>query len=100
MELNFNWKYKNYELRACPKHLVKFNDDDKNETIDFVKWNDDHTSCFSLAYWIKNKERYDLTIVGNRAFEYIEDEDIDIVWTHLKAAQKILDAYWGVININ
>ena len=37
-ELDFNWKYKDYELRACPTSLARLNPDDKNTTIDFVKW--------------------------------------------------------------
>ena len=38
MELNFNWKYKDYELRACPKTLARLNKEDQNETIDLIKW--------------------------------------------------------------
>ena len=34
--LEFNWEYKDYALRACPKHLVKLKEDEPNETIDFM----------------------------------------------------------------
>ena len=34
MELKFSYKYKDYELRACPKRLVRFNEDEsKNGAI-------------------------------------------------------------------
>ena len=32
-ELDFNWKYKDYELRACPASLIRLSPDDKNTTI-------------------------------------------------------------------
>ena len=97
MELKFSYKYKDYELRACPERLVKFQEDEKNETIDFVKWNMDSKGdryCFSLAYWIRDKEGYDLKFVGNRPFEHIDAEDVEAVWTALKMAQEVLDAWF------
>ena len=53
MELEFSYKYKDYELRACPKRLVRFNEDEPNETIDLIKWetaDDGKRYCYSLAY--------------------------------------------------
>lgn len=83
MELNFNWKYKDYELRACPKILARLNKEDQNETIDLIKWgahNDGEKYCFSLAYWKRGSEGFDLSLVGSRVFEYIDEEDLEIVW--------------------
>ena len=97
MELNFNWKYKEYELRACPKQLARLSDDSKNETIDLIKWNthdDGKRYCFSLAYWTRDKEGFDLTLVGERIFDYIEEDDLEIIWEQLHTAQIVLDSFW------
>ena len=98
MELNFNWKYKDYELRACPKHLVRFSDEEENETIDLIKWQthkeDGKRYCFSLAYWKRGSEGFDLSLVGSRVFEYIEEYDLEVVWKQLHAAQLVLDNFW------
>ena len=37
-ELKFDWRWKDYGLRATPKRLVRFDDDESNETIDFIKY--------------------------------------------------------------
>ena len=87
-ELNFNWKYKNYELRACPPSLVKLNSEDKNTTIEFIKWNGD--TCFTLAYFLKGNGGYDLKFVGDRPFEHIENNDLLSCWKALKMAYNLL----------
>ena len=95
-KLEFNWTYKDYELRACPKQLVRL-DNEPNETIDLVKWDSNGNSkpyCFSLAYWRKNKDGYELYFVGDRPFKYIEPEDIEIIWKALQLAQKVLDDWF------
>lgn len=97
-ELSFNWKYKDYELRACPARLVRF-DNESNETINLIMWKTNPNgkkTCFSLAYWIKNSEGYDLKFVGNRPFECIEPEDIRIIWKAIGIAQKTLDAWFEI----
>lgn len=97
MSLIMSFKYKDYELRACPKHLARFSPEEKNTTIDFVKWNTDSTGrkyCFSLAYFVRDSEGYDLRFVGSRPFEYIADEDVKIVWSALKHAQEILNEFF------
>lgn len=98
MELNFNWKYKDYELRACPKRLVKFSEYEQNETIDFIKWQtskkDGERYCFSLAYWKRGKDGFDLRLVKTRAFDEIDEEDLAIIWKQLHIAQLVLDKFW------
>ncbi len=101
-KLEFCWKYKDYELRACPKRLVRFKDDELNETIDFIKWQTDASGkrgCFSLAYWTNDSEGYELNFVGDRPFRYIEPEDIGIIWKALKMAQKVLDGWFDMENL-
>ena len=98
MSLEFSFKYKDYEIRACPKHLVRLSPGEKNETIDFVKWyvNDEgNRCCFSLGYFKRNSEGYYFNFVGSRPFEYIEREDLEIIWSILKQAQKILDIFFS-----
>ena len=100
-QLEFRWKYKNYELMACPKQLARFTPDEPNETIDLVLWKKDKAGkdyCFSLAYFRKDSEGYYLKFVGNRPFQYIDEEDVPFVWNALNAAQKILDAFFAIFN--
>ena len=100
-ELEFSWKYKNYEFRACPKRLARLFDDDVNETIDFIKWeadNDGNLHCFSLAYWIRSGEGYYLKCVGSRPFEYIDNDDVLVVWQGMRAAQNALDLYFQMTD--
>ena len=96
-DLEFSWKYKDYELTACPKRLARFSEDEKNETIDLVKWCESWEGqrlCYSLAYFIRESEGYDLRFVGNRPFEDIDAEDVPKVWEALKTAQAVLDAFF------
>jgi hypothetical protein len=101
-QLEFNWKYKDYELRACPRRLARLEDDESNETIDFVKWYDYHgkRACYSLAYWQETSEGYDLKFVGDRPFRDIEIEDLSTIWTALHLAQKVLDGWFKLKNID
>lgn len=94
--LEFQWKYKDYELKACPKRLVRYSEDESNETIDLIKWfdHDGRRLCYSLAYFIRKSEGYDLRFVGNRPFEDIDTEDVPKVWEALKTAQAVLDAFY------
>ena len=94
--LEFNWEYKNYALKACPKRLVRFKNE-PNETIDFIKYDTDSNGeryCYSLAYWRKDDEGYELKFVGDRPFKHIEPEDIEVVWKALRVAQKVLDGWF------
>ena len=99
MKLNFNWKYKTYEMKACPKSLARFYDNEPNETIDLLKWEesaDGRKSCFSLAYFVRGREGYYLKFVGGRPFDYIAKEDVPVLWKALKIAQGILNAFFDV----
>ena len=96
MSLNFSLKFKDYELRACPKHLARLSPDEKNETIDLVKWHGegDKRYCFSLGFFRRNDEGYGFTFVGERMFKYIESEDVPIIWKALRYAQAILNKFF------
>ena len=92
-ELNFSIRYKDYEIRACPKLLVRLDPSDKNETVELLKYNDDGF-CFTLLYFVKKSSGYELKFVGDRPFEYIDEQDLKFLWRELKHAQEILNEYF------
>ena len=96
--LEFSFKYKDYEIRACPKHLARLSPEEKNVTIDFVKWDkSDNTGkpfCFSLGFFRRGTEGYYFNFVGDRPFRHIASEDIPVIWSVLKSAQEILDKFF------
>ena len=68
-------RYKNFEIRKPTllgepptKDYFKYN-------FDLVRWNDDHSSCLSLAFirYDKNKGYFKLDLVGTRYWEYHEN---------------------------
>lgn len=91
--LEYSWKYKNYELRAVPERLARFEPNEPNTTIALVKWQEDRSSCFTLGYWKKQSENYDFHFVGSRMFRYIDKVDLDIVWGQLDIAQEVLQEF-------
>lgn len=98
MPLEFNYKYKDYEVRACPKHLIRLSDSDENEAIDFVKWETTKNGepyCFSIAYWRKNEKdgTYSLCFVEDRFVRYVNQEDVLAIWKILTMAQTTLDEW-------
>lgn len=99
MTFNYNFKYKDYELRARPNGLAKFNDEDApNETIELVKWcfNDKDPYCFTIAYWKEEGEGYNLHFIGERFIKYILSEDVSILWKALASAQSFLDSWYAM----
>ena len=96
MKLEFNWKYKDYELRAVPRGLVGPKEDKENYTIELLKWikrEKDKPYCFTIAYWRYTNEEYELRIVGDRIFKDIDVEDVATIWKQMKLAQKVLDEF-------
>jgi hypothetical protein len=97
MNLNFNIKFKYFELRSAPKRLARFSEDDKNHTIELVKWSKGEYGedfCFTLAYWVMDSEGYNLKFVGNRMFEYVSIEHLEVLWEFMEVAQEVLDDYF------
>ena len=37
-KLEFNWRMGDYGLKACPERLVRFEDDEENKTINFLRY--------------------------------------------------------------
>ena len=103
MDLRFSVKYKDYEIRACPKRLASFGCHEKNTTIELVKWEDINTEkpyCFTLAYFRSTSGSYNLTFVNGRPFEYITQEDLPIIWNTLKQAHEMLEAFLRMEDVD
>ena len=94
--LNFYWRMGDYALEACPKHLARFNDDEKNETIDLVKYYQyQGRECkYSIGYfWYNTHEPcWELKFVGGRFKELLET-DVVAVFKMLKAAYDTLEEW-------
>ena len=101
-DLEFTFTYKDYALRACPSQLVRFSDDEKNETIDFLKSytreEDGRVLWYSLGYFTRGDEGYYFQFVGSRPFEEIPIKDLPVLWVALKSAQEILNNFFEITN--
>lgn len=91
--LEFNMRYKCYELRACPRHLARLSADDTNETVNFVKRYEYNGTelVYSIGYfwWNEHESCWELHFVGDRFCE-VASEDIKPVWAMLKSAYEVL----------
>lgn len=95
--IRFRWKYKDFELRACPKRLGRHFSGEPNTTIDLIKWYTNSAGircCYSLGYFVRYSEGYYFRFVGDRPFDDIKGKDLPVVWKGLHLAQKCLDQYF------
>jgi hypothetical protein len=86
--MKFNTRIDDLELRSCGEHLLA--EGVKHNTAEIVKWAKDAGKkeyCWTVAYWNKHKEGYDLRFVGNRPF----DVNSDIFMKLAKQGQQLLD---------
>ncbi len=60
--MKFNIRVKDLELRSCPGHC-------KAEIVKWANDTDGKEYCWTVAYWEKSKEGYNLRFVGDRPFE-------------------------------
>lgn len=92
-DLNFYWRMGDYALEACPKRLARISDDEKNETIDLVKFYQyqGHECKYSIGYFYYNSHEpcWELKFVGGRFKELLET-DVVAVFKMLKAAYDVL----------
>ncbi len=86
--MKFNIRIDNLEVRSCNENLLSVGDHTKAE---IVKW-EDEASCYTLAYWTKDSEGYDLQFVGNRPFDVDEQLFMELA----KQGQLILDSYFSI----
>lgn len=92
-DLNFYWRMGDYALEATTKHLVRFNKDEKNETIDLVKYYQyQGRECrYSIGYFYYDEKEpcWELKFVGDR-FKDILEGDVVAIFKMLKAAYDTL----------
>ena len=95
-DLNFYWRMGDYALEACPKRLVRFADDEPNETIDLVKYYQyKGRECkYSIGYFYYDTKEpcWELKFVGGR-FKEILETDVTAVFHMLKAAYDALEEW-------
>jgi len=86
--MKFNCKIDELELRSCNEYLTLSGVHDGAE---IVKWDSDGKAyCYTLAYWKRGEEGYDLLFVGNRPFE-VNQKDF---WFLANQGQKLLTEYF------
>lgn len=92
LQLDFNWQYKNYEIREFKSNTSGL------QSFELVQWREGFPQryCFTLAYFVRDKEGYYLKFVGERPFDYIDLSDLVEIWHGLSLAQVKLDWYFGV----
>ena len=97
-KLEFQWREGNLALKAVPKHLVRFEDDEENVTIDFLKYNKDET-CFSIGYFKYNERDnyWSLYFVGDR-FKQIPPEQSSELWKQLGLAYDVLSEWMANVR--
>ena len=92
MEFNFNWKYKEFEIRKTenPSSGIAY--------WELVKWQHirGKDSCFTLASFHKGSEDWELKFCGNRPFEHIDEEDLMVIWRMLKMTCNALNDYYTI----
>lgn len=85
--MKFNFKIEDVEVRIRDKHSLS---DGEYEVAEIVKWEkgaNGQNCCYTLAYWIKGNEGYDLKFVGKRPF----DVDFELFMKLAKQGQQALD---------
>ena len=62
-----NFRIDNLELRSCGEQLLL---DKAPKTCEIVQWKKHNQTeyCYTLAYWKRGKEGFDLVFVGSRPF--------------------------------
>lgn len=92
---SFDWKYKDFEIRTTPSIIGG------EPYIELLKWDKTESGkeyCFTLAYWYKDDEGYELHFVGDRPLEYISELNISEIWKQLFLAQQMLQDAWSKSN--
>lgn len=91
--MKFNFRVDYLEIRSCGKHLIS---DGKHDRAEIVKWANDMNKkeyCWTVAYWNKGKEGYDLQFVGSRPF----DVDNKLFMKLAKQGQQMLDDAFNAV---
>lgn len=98
---DFSWRFGDYEIRTIHEKYDNANRcfDKKSPIrkdcpIELVKWQNNFSSCYVVAWFRKDDEGYEFLSVGNRLFDEIDEYEVAKIWAQLKAAAKMLDEYY------
>lgn len=95
-DLNFYWRMGDYGLKAVPKRLVRFEDNEPNVTIELVKYyqSQEEESCYSIGYFYYDSHElcWELKFVGGR-FKEILDGDCIAIFKMLRSAYDTLEEW-------
>lgn len=87
----FHWEYADFGVRTAHRGL------DDSPYVELVHYYYDKSSgrryCYTIAYWTKDDEGWDLRFVGDRMLE-LSQLHIEKVWPQLCAAQIALQAWY------
>lgn len=95
IEETFNWEYASnfgnkYCYKICPCSYL--GEKPKYVPLEIVCFpNGFNDSCFQIGSWERDDEGYEFKSCGSRLFEYVEPEDIEIIWNIIKEADKFLE---------
>lgn len=101
-DFSFSWSFKNFKIQTVHESYDNVNKSYDKSTpvrkrcpIELIKYFDDeHSSCFVIAWFELDDEGYSLHGIGGRLFEEIDEYEIAEIWKQLCAAQKMLDTYF------
>ena len=95
-DLNFYWRMGDYALEACPRRLMRFSEDEPNETINLVRYfqSQGEERKYSIGYFYYNTHEpcWELKFVGSRFKELLEG-DVVAIFKMLKAAYDTLEEW-------
>ncbi len=89
--MEFSYRYNNVEVRSTGVGLCSNPD---HNTAEIVQWSVDEKHeqyCWTVAYWVKEKEGYSLRFVSSRPLE-IKPK---LFMKMFKKGQKYLDKYFS-----
>lgn len=87
-----------WEIDGATGKYAETNELDMKSPAEVVKWfdkgknADGKETCYTLLYWIRDSEGYDMRFVGNRPFIELTADEISTLWPIMDAMQKFLDA--------
>jgi len=88
---DFSWKYKDYEVRTT--HGLRCD----APYVELVHWETStqgRRTCYTIAYWQKDDEGWDLRFVGDRLLE-LSRLHIEQIWPQIVAAQIALEGWFA-----
>jgi hypothetical protein len=88
--MKFRFRIEKLELRSCGKHLLLDQNHDRAEIVQWSSDTEEKEYCWTIAYWVKGKEGYDLQFVGSRPF----DVDSNLFMQLAKQGQELLNIYF------